>query len=519
MKRTAFTMVELMVAIALCIVLMLGVSKVFSTISSTVSATNSISENTRVARAAQSVFAKDFGTAVTGKDAPFLTIYSMTMPAYRNRADELSDQKTTQFKNRDQLTIDIDGNNNEGEDTVPGERVSSAAVNHRNHRTDILTFFVRDLIRRQTGNPGQNMISPMTSTEAWVRYSHAQVWNGTGPLPNAGSFIPPGGDNTFNAQNNPNNWYASQWVLSRSAVLLTDASTGTITDSTGTPQRFWQRATTPGLTPLSDVSRLDNGTSLIQEAVVDLAGITMGGMRQAVLDNLLTLNAAQLDNFGSDLRWRPCVNPLMPKPINAQTLAQTVPVLVPGCTQFIVEYAGDFCEQARDPLLPTYGNVTGICAPTDPIAVPPKTDGEIDFIVVGTAPNQHRVTRWYGLPREVTGDRDIPGWQAGRTNNQLTDVVPLRDVMRTMTGQQANTGAPFEKGQVPTPFITPKPNYLDTTGAGNSGMGLSDEYICVWTPNDTFRPKMIRITLVIDDPAGRNPNPDGQIFEYVFELP
>jgi len=59
---------------------------------------------------------------------------------------------------------------------------------------------------------------------------------------------------------------------------------------------------------------------------------------------------------------------------------------------------------------------------------------------------------------------------------------------------------------------------LDTSTPA-AGLGLTHEYNCAWTPSDNFRPKMIRITLVVDDPAGRNPNPEGQTFEYVFELP
>jgi type II secretory pathway pseudopilin PulG len=525
-KRTAaFTIVELIVSIGLVLILMLGVSTVFKTISSTVAAGSSISDNTRVARAAQAVFANDFVHAVADKSAPFLTIHSSVRPAYRNRPDELSDAQTpTPYKNRQQLTIDLNGNNIEGEaDAVSkGERISLATYNYRNHRTDILTFFVRDLVHRQAGNPGQNFVSSMTGSEAWVRYGHAQIWDGSTPLPGAGGFteLGPGATGTLTASTNPNNYFASQWLLSRSAIVLSDvASDGTIKDSSGTTQRYYQRGA--GLTPLSTNSGADAAGYRIQESVLDLAGITMSGMRQVMLDYLdnatATNNYAQLEGWPVDFSWRPCANPLMPKPFTSQTLAQTVPVFVPGCTQFIVEYAGDFVAQENTPTSANYGQVIGVCAPVLP-ATPAMTDGVIDYVVI----NGSRQVRWYGLPRDTNGDGIAAGWQAGRTNNDLPDVVPLRDVMRTLGTETTNRGAPFERGKSPQTaagqLLTPKPNYADTNAA-NSGLGLNDEYVCGWGPADNYRPKMIRITLVVDDPAGRNPNPEGQTFEYVFELP
>lgn len=531
-RRSAFTIVELIVSIGLVLILMVGVSKVFTTVTKTVAAGSAISDGTRVARGTQSILAKDFSHAVTGKDAPFLTIISSVRPAYRNRPDELSDPKAVQFKFRDELSIDLNGNNIEGEATVPGERISLATPNFRSHRTDILTFFVRDLVRRQTGNPNQNMISPMTGTETWVRYSHAQIWDGSTPLPGAGGFteLGPGATGTLTASTNPNNYFASQWLLSRSEIILSDGTTdanGDVTaiydDSKPSPiaQRFWKR--NGGLTPLRTGSGADSGSGLIQESLFDLAGITMSGMRQVMIRFLSTATPAQLEAWPSAFGWRPCVNPLMPKPINSQTLAQTAPVLVPGCTQFIVEYAGDFVAQDNDPALATYGNVIGVCAPVNPVANPPKTDGVLDYIVVGVAPNRHKEIRWYGLPRDTNGDGVVDGWTAGRTNNQLRDVCPLRDVMRTLAVEVTNRGASFELGKSPAgptgQLLAPKANYADTTGAGALGLGLTDEYVCGWSPAETYRPKMIRITMTIDDPAGRSPNPDGQVHEMVFELP
>src|SRR3954463_11834028 len=103
-RQHAFTIVELIVSIGLVLILMLGVSQVFKTISSTVSAGSAISDNTRVARGAQALWAKDFAHGVPGRVPPFLTIRSAVQPAYRNRADELSDMQTANpFKARQPL--------------------------------------------------------------------------------------------------------------------------------------------------------------------------------------------------------------------------------------------------------------------------------------------------------------------------------------------------------------------------------------------------------------------------------
>src|SRR3712207_6533855 len=86
----AFTLVELMVAIALVLVLMLGVSQIFTSTTTTVGAGQAISDNTRDARAAQGVLAADFLNFAP--DAPFLMLRGRAKTAFRNRADQLGDQ-------------------------------------------------------------------------------------------------------------------------------------------------------------------------------------------------------------------------------------------------------------------------------------------------------------------------------------------------------------------------------------------------------------------------------------------
>src|SRR5262245_31726392 len=84
--RFAFTLVELMISIAMVVILMLGITKVFSLTSQTATATNMVSAGLRDARAAQAELTQDLSTALTD-DAPFLVIRSVAKPAFRNKAD------------------------------------------------------------------------------------------------------------------------------------------------------------------------------------------------------------------------------------------------------------------------------------------------------------------------------------------------------------------------------------------------------------------------------------------------
>jgi len=520
MKRRAFTLVELMVSIGIVLVLMIGVSTVFRTISQTVSAGSAVSDNTRVARAAQAVFAQDFGSIVTGNTAPFIIIESESIAAFRNRPDELSDRDYNAAAPTAATirTIDVNGNNSEGDAGVGGETISPATPNFRNHRSDNLAFFIRALTKRQAGNPGQNLISPMTAEAAFVKYGHLRMWDGVGSLSSATSFKNPG-EGTFG--NNANNFYGSQFTLGRMAIVLTE---GVDTDGNGfadqifdnsTPpqeQRFWRRKTAAGptahrvLAPLSEGSQIDNAAQpVIQETATDIAGVSLNQFRALML--------AYLADPGSPADWpdrftyRFCANSFAPpRPLTTQSLAQTLPVFVPGCAQFIVEYAGDYIAQNNDPTSPTFGQTTGWYNST---TATERTDGKIDYILIGTGATRRKEVRWYGLPRDTRNAGTIPGNVTSPDNAQLFNVVPLRDVIRTAPGETANmTGAPFEK-VVPAA----KTDYLATTG-----LQPAERYQCAWGPNDP-KPKLIRITLVLDDPAGRNPNPDGQTFEYVFDLP
>ena len=65
------------------------------------------------------------------------------------------------------------------------------------------------------------------------------------------------------------------------------------------------------------------------------------------------------------------------------SLAEMAPYYLQHCSQFIVEYAGDYMQQDQ------YGNMTNL-----------GPDGQIDFYLDANG-NKH--IRWYGMPRSSTG--------------------------------------------------------------------------------------------------------------------
>src|SRR3954469_3148107 len=144
-QSSAFTLVELMISIAMVVILMLGITKVFSLTSQTAGATNQMSASLRDSRAAQAGRYEDFSHAVRD-GSPFMIIRSIPQPAFRNKADRDADRDFDPTTNmtaqwNSMLTVDLDGNNTEGEAAVPGERIPHTTYNSRNHRLDTISFF------------------------------------------------------------------------------------------------------------------------------------------------------------------------------------------------------------------------------------------------------------------------------------------------------------------------------------------------------------------------------------------
>jgi prepilin-type N-terminal cleavage/methylation domain-containing protein len=570
-RRQGFTLVELMISIALVVVLMLGITKVFSLTSQTAGATNQVSSAMRDARGAQATLYQDLSTAVTD-GSPCMLLCSSRIPAFRSKADEQAD------RDGNPLTVDLDGNNTEGETTVPGEIIAPSTYNYRNHRIDTFSFFSRQRLQRQTGgsqatvnsngaNPDTPLMSQMSSGEGWIWYGHLNQPDNNGNF----FYDPPKNSNPItvgsgNSATNPNNYYASQWILGRQAILLRSATGGAINDRTGTAQAFMDtKLATPSpaalwLAPLSRLSQSNVGSYSMEYSRFDLANTSIDDYLSRLTSWSNASGVAPMRNAGTgvDKNWWGelfCAMPdsttgnsgrfqgnkyLMshpqsgPSTLNGFSFAQQAPIFLPGCTQFIVEYAGDYLLQNNDPSNPaTYGQITGLYTNNGGVG-----DGQVDFIVTKDKNNNvARKIRWYGLPRDTDGvdssntyntgapDGHIPVYANINQVNLMADVVPLRDVWTAtrMGVAPFTTHAPFEKFQWGPAWtgstVTPKASgstLPSPTGNDYANMGPNDYYICAWGPNDP-KPKMIRIIFTIDDPTGKLP--EGQTFEYVFTLP
>lgn len=481
MRNRGFTLIELMVSIALMLLVMIGVNVVFTTTSATIGAGQAFSSISRDDRAMQAVMARDLGTGYSNF-AP-LIIKAEQLYQFNSLKDQQADV------DGDEKTISLTGG--------PETAVVGADYGPRSHRHDRLALFVQQSQRRQTGNNGV-FTANMSSREAWVWYGHLRQPDNTGLFAAANFFNPGAGT----AQTNPNNFFGSQWILGRWATLLvTPDAAGDIYDRTGgTKQDFYQRPTSPVATSVAPLSFNTTSTAMFETATAlpesryDLAGTNIEAFKAIVAGAIGAGNANWYTDMmmGPTTRYR-CV-PFAPRPLTSKSMAQTSPIMAVGTSQFIVEYAGDFLKQN-----PADGSVTGKF--TDAV---PSTDGDIDYIInAGT-----RSIRWYGMPRNVNiTDDPAGGIKIVGNSYTSTEVIPLRDLL--------GSPAPFEQ-QIPAAqniaATAAKPDYGVSGGVPSGGL-----YICAWSPADQYRPKLVRIIYTLEDPNGRLPS--GQTFEHVYAVP
>ena len=562
-RGSAFTLVELMISIALVVVLILGINQVFKYTSDAVGAGEAVNSGVRDGRAVQTTLANDFaGILPNGgspTDAAFITIRSAATFAYADAKDQAGD------RDADPTTIDLNGDGKEGDPAVPGEKISPATYNSRNHRLDTLGFFARGSFPRQTGNDG-TFVANMTSPEAYVSYGH--LW-----LPdNAGNFGDPttGGtagdvstypgavdnNNKPNPAANPNNAFASQFVLGRVAMLLreptfTGAGAEVIYDNSVSPtsQVFTKTVADPqGSGWTSPLFATPTGTGSAQYSASSSA-MTVGGVSQS----LKALNQSRFDLADMSIRqvqaslnsqyyaklatpgqsvyndkwWQSLIgmgvasgtppnatavesrfqcNPFVAKPLTAAGMAQATPYFLKGCSQFTVEYAGDFVQQENDPQYSVVGNANLTNSPKYGDPTQAGVDGQLDYVLVPPTPGStvsrslwRRQIRWYGLPRSTAGLTTITAKNG--------DVVPLRDVIENE--------AVVSKSTAPATFEKTVPTYCADYASAAAGMAPNQAYTCVFGPNDPA-PKLIRVTVTVADPTGRLP--DGQTYQYVFPV-
>lgn len=433
-RRGGFTLLELMISIALVLILILGVNVVFSMTAQTVGAGNALSGAYRANQSMSGVINQDLKAMRVGTDVPAFVITGETMTAWRNAAEREADA------DGEVHTVDL---NDDGDVNDPGEDPAASRV----HRIDQLAFFARGKFYKQTGtgtrfwdadttNPGR----PASSDEAWIWYGHVkQPTNAptTYRLPGEGT-----------PQDNPYNYFATQWILGRVPMLLLEHHTAGRVE-TGT-----------GLAPLSFIDGQTTDRNTFDVFRFDVAQISMKDYR----DRVYSTNQHYWNHFclpynsTPPRRARFVASPFLPRPITPEGVAAAVPAFVPGCTSFIVEYAGDFIAQNPIDGQPTSG----------------EPDGVIDFVVTGTGANAVRKTRWYGLARDVDG-------------NGVADVLPLRVFAKR-----------FEQAFVWEREAADSPRYVAAWGA--------DE-----TTLHSPRPTMLRITITVDDSRMAG----GETFEFV----
>src|SRR2546423_183573 len=109
-RRAAFTLIELMISIAIVLILMLGINFVFSMSTRTISTGMALSTIGRDLRNARKVMQADFDNAVGAKEMPAVMIHSEHVYAWRDKQDKLADADNIP------ATYDVDGDQGNGDE-------------------------------------------------------------------------------------------------------------------------------------------------------------------------------------------------------------------------------------------------------------------------------------------------------------------------------------------------------------------------------------------------------------------
>ncbi len=213
-SRRGFTLVELMISVALALVLLLGINQVFKITGDTVGAGQTLSEATRDARAAVAVMTSDFHNFAS--NSPLMVISCQTSMVGAGRVYGDTPTPFYYLNHTDELSGD-----------ALAATLTPAILNYHSHRCDMIGFFVSGNYHRQAANDTA-LVDDMTSSEAWVWYGHLNVAD---PI-NGGNAIGSG-----------INKYASNLVLGRRVILLRQKnSSGQIVDNAGAAQAFYEAA-------------------------------------------------------------------------------------------------------------------------------------------------------------------------------------------------------------------------------------------------------------------------------------
>jgi hypothetical protein len=244
----AFTLVELMISIAMVLVLIVGVNYVFTKTTDAVGAGQQVNTFARDSQTTQAVLFNDFRHI--SKDSPCFVIGSQLVTQFLNSADAQSGSDPTQIVVDPHTIVQI-GNTFLAPATA---NLSQGILNFRNHRADIVKFFAHSLFQRRSANDG-SYSSQTTSQDAFITLGHALL-----PTNDSSVYVGPVTDSLTNPDHlvqpngygNTGTWYstyvstagaaqrlgayASDWVLARSAVLLKPLNTNLNTNLSGTAE-------------------------------------------------------------------------------------------------------------------------------------------------------------------------------------------------------------------------------------------------------------------------------------------
>lgn len=528
--RTAFTLTELLVAIALLLIIMISVATIFRSASDAAGIGIAITAQNRALAAVGQQFQQDVtgyndldpssGTGMrvvnpSGQDAPpFLFIQSLSRSAYRDLAAE-------------------------------------NAANRENFRQDSLGFFATGKYRRQTG--GSSLVDEMANLDdAYIWYGHLALPDSTGwyNYANPINCLPGLGSRAANTHN----FFAHQWILGRRAIILAGVipaltpGQGTVnggnyyyarpwdaaylgeTEMTGTDGYQWDPKNFAPLgndirdgmiaSAVPSLPRAVDDTALASPPVqpslmwraymsrLDIAGMNReqdwedyGRLVQQYQTyfEMPTPPAGYSEHWvkryfsrpyfaalaeGLDVDWSQDSIP------NNQmrflnTATTSTPVMLRNCTEFIVEFAGDYCTQSD-----VTGALVGSHAATIDVNVPATwmMDGVIDFDLV-PIPNGGGATtrqiRWYGMQRDVNKNGNVDWDGQG-------DVVSVTQ-MRQANMNPGTWSVPFERWELAgTDFYYRAGWTQDMLSLPASG-----------TPALSLAPKLIRLTVKVSDPQGR----------------
>ena len=528
--HAGFTLIEVMVSIGIALLLMLGINVVFSASSKTVGAGNAVLESSRQQRTVGRTMFNDLNnldpvpsSSNSAPDGPCFVIRSDQVYAFRDAQEQSVASDPIRPKTDSVLYTDAV--------LFPFKTVPIPLINTRNHRLDRLSFFARGLYPRQTSSNTTSFIQSTSngltesSGEAWITYGHAIQPNlatvDNNPTTSKRGAFSPG---VYTAPSptaplNDTNFYSADWTLARQAILLLPAI------PTADNKAYFPDAgnSANSLAPLAfETDDMGNAAATAQVGSGNTP-YTVGSSRIDLAQTSIAFYNTKLSRFANDATtptnptwydaltaYRPTASPyVLPIPsggesvdngkVNAFSLAMASPNLLRGCSQFIVEYTGNFYTKTAD----------GTGGVADPSTPDPK--GINDFYV---DPGGTQHLRWYGFPRAVGSLNAYLNGSAATIalSSNNGDVVPLRDVIGDYADASKNKGG---CERLNCNYLNAGTDYWQTTLTPPAAP--QSPYVAAWGPDTTIPfPKMIRIIVGIDDPQGRINTP--QLYEYVYTV-